>query len=644
MEFKTRRVRKSLRTLLMMWLIMFSVVPLAFVTGYSVVKYEQAIDSELVHRLNGNRREIEVILEEFKNELMDKSRRNSEDSALVVFLTSRNISQLRERAAQLLRGQFLAAQMKVFDREGLALVSIYKDANDDVSRNEGEEMKVQLTAGFLKNLADKDQLLTAEIVNDKKIDLISFSKIKAPNGTLIGYVEEFVTLDSAFLTGLKNRLSVDILIFNDTADKTKRRAVATHDDLRELEVKQSFFTQLYKASGGSLTELQIQSVPYGFIVQPLSWGEANLYLALGASKQAVKSVLNNVNYAFFTVVGAIIFLIVVLSLVISRVLLKPVNDLLEAIDKVGPDGNIPNVPSTSENELGVLTDAFNEMSQKVQATQKTLRDKINELEAANLEIRDTQAKLVHAAKMASLGQLVAGIAHELNNPISFIYSNMAHLRDYAQRLMHLVEVAERNPQALSQEKLNAEYDYVVNDMPKLIRSCEEGARRTRDIVIGLRNFSRLEEAKIKEVDLHEGIDSTLALLSGEMSSRIKVTKNYGKLPKVLCYPSQLNQVFMNILSNAIHAIRGTGEITITTSLPAPNRVEISIKDTGVGMSPEVQEKIFDPFFTTKGVSQGTGLGMSITYGIVQKHGGDIFVHSELNKGTEFVISLPVRGV
>lgn len=643
MEAKSRRARKSLRSLLMMWLIMFSVVPLAFVTGYSLVKYEQAIDQELVQRLNGNRREIEVILEEFKTEMTEKSRRHSEDNALVVFLTSRNIPQVRERTIQLMKSHF-TTQTQVFDREGLALVSLYKDGNAEIHRRENEELKVQLTDGFLRQLRTRDQVLFAEIVNEKKIDLISFAKIKAPNGTLVGYIEEFVTLDLSFLTNLKNRLNVDLLVFNESNDKTKKRAIATHADLRDLELKQGFFTKLYQSVGSDLTELQLQTSPYGFIVQPITWGDTQLYLALGASKQAVKSVLNNVNYAFFTVVGAIIFLLVVMSLFMSRLLLKPVNDLLEAIDKVDPVGGIPNVPSTSDNELGVLIDAFNEMSQKVHNTQKTLRDKISELEKANLEIRDTQAKLVHAAKMASLGQLVAGIAHELNNPISFIYSNMAHLRDYAQRLTHLVEVAERNPAALQEEKNNVEFDYIVSDMPKLIKSCEEGARRTRDIVLGLRNFSRLEEAKSKEVDLHEGIESTLSLLSGELNTRIRVIKNYGQLPKVYCYPSQLNQVFMNILSNAIQAIRGTGDITITTSHPKPDRVEISIKDTGVGMSQEVQEKIFDPFFTTKGVSQGTGLGMSITYGIVQKHGGEIFVHSQPNKGTEFVISLPVRGV
>jgi two-component system NtrC family sensor kinase len=178
----------------------------------------------------------------------------------------------------------------------------------------------------------------------------------------------------------------------------------------------------------------------------------------------------------------------------------------------------------------------------------------------------------------------------------------------------------------------------------LISSCEDGARRTRDIVLGLRNFSRLEEAKLKEIDLHEALDNTLNLLSGELKNRIQVHKNYGKLPLVSCYASQINQVFMNILSNAAQAIEGSGNIWILTkSFSGQNgkeMVSISIQDSGKGMSSQVMEKIFDPFFSTKGVGQGTGLGLSISYGIIENHGGDIQVKSQLGIGTEFIITIP----
>jgi two-component system NtrC family sensor kinase len=209
--------------------------------------------------------------------------------------------------------------------------------------------------------------------------------------------------------------------------------------------------------------------------------------------------------------------------------------------------------------------------------------------------------------------------------------------------LHLIDVAEHEPQKLDKEKDRADLQYIIKDLPKLITSCEDGARRTRDIVLGLRNFSRLEEAQLKEVDLHEGLDNTLKLLSGELKNRVRVERKYGKVPKVTCYPSQLNQVFMNVLSNAAQAVEDDGEIVIATKKLSGGRVEVSIRDNGKGMSKATAEKIFDPFFTTKALGSGTGLGLSISYGVIQKHGGEILVSSELGEGTEFRIILPVAG-
>jgi two-component system NtrC family sensor kinase len=271
-----------------------------------------------------------------------------------------------------------------------------------------------------------------------------------------------------------------------------------------------------------------------------------------------------------------------------------------------------------------------------------LKTKIDELEAANREIRDTQARLVHTAKMASLGQLVAGVAHELNNPIGFVYSNMATLRDYSQRLVHLIELAEKDSKALASEKAKADYEFVQADLPKLIASCEDGARRMKEIVVKLRNFSRLDEAKLKKVNLRDGLESTLALLHGELKNRIEVETRYAKVAEITCYASQINQVFMNILSNAAQAIEGEGRIRIDLDQPNDQQVRVRIADSGRGMNRDTLEKIFDPFFTTKDVGQGTGLGLSISYGIIKKHGGDIQVTSIPGKGSEFTILLPVE--
>jgi two-component system NtrC family sensor kinase len=223
---------------------------------------------------------------------------------------------------------------------------------------------------------------------------------------------------------------------------------------------------------------------------------------------------------------------------------------------------------------------------------------------------------------------------------------MSHLRDYTEKLKAIIEAGENGKEALEKEKEKADYNYIVEDLPRLITSCEDGARRTRDIVLGLRNFSRLEEAKIKRVSLKEGIENTLKLLSGEMKNRIQVHTHFEIVPDVLCYASQLNQVFMNILTNAAQAIDGEGQIWIHLHRVGEGKnakAVVSIKDTGKGIAKEGIDKIFDPFYTTKSVGQGTGLGLSISYGIVKNHGGDIQVKSEPGKGTEFIVSVPIDG-
>lgn len=620
-----------------MWLIMFSVVPLAFITGYSLVKYEQAIDQELQQRLLANRREIQIILAEFQTELVERNREHAGDKLLGYYLTANQIPKARELAQNWMRGHF-AGQLSIFNQDGRLEVALFRSRDGDVDRKARLEGKdVYLSERFLKKTKTQDEWALVDF-NKQSLDLIAFSKVRSRANSVVGYIEEIVRIDPVFLNGLKNRLGLEVFFFS----KTGEDVVASHEDLQHYHA--GFFLERFKETGSRLFELNIRNTPYGFNIYPISWGEDDFYVGIGVSKGAVREVLKKVNLAFFGVVGTIIALLVILSFIISKILLKPLNELVDHIQSMSFEDTPAQIPVTSDTELGLLTESFNTLTKRVHTAQKELKENISKLESANREITETQARLVHAAKMASLGQLVAGIAHELNNPISFIYSNMTHLKEYSDKLIRLVQAAEKKAK-LDKEKEAAEFDYIVKDMPKLIKSCEDGAKRTRDIVVGLRNFSRLEEAKIKEVDIHEGIESTLSLLEGEFKSRIQLERNYGDLPKILCYPSQLNQVFMNILTNAAQAIdEKGGTITITTKVIGKNRVQVGIRDTGKGMPADVVQKIFDPFFTTKDLSKGTGLGMSITYGIVQKHGGEITVDSAPGKGTEFVITLPVKSV
>jgi two-component system NtrC family sensor kinase len=282
------------------------------------------------------------------------------------------------------------------------------------------------------------------------------------------------------------------------------------------------------------------------------------------------------------------------------------------------------------------------------------------LERTLQNLKNAQAQLIQTEKMSSLGQMVAGVAHEINNPVSFIYGNIVYATEHSQALLKLIELYRQEyidtTPRIQQLTEEIELDFVIEDLPKVLSSMKIGAERIREIVLTLRNFSRLDEADMKAVNIHEGIDSTLIILQSRLKPKgdwreIKIVKQYGNLPAVECYAGQLNQVLMNILNNAIDALINQAQrtegfmptILIATEIVDSQWVKIKIKDNGIGISPSAQKRIFDPFFTTKPIGQGTGLGLSISYQIVtEKHGGHLKCVSEPGKGTEFLIELPVR--
>lgn len=279
-------------------------------------------------------------------------------------------------------------------------------------------------------------------------------------------------------------------------------------------------------------------------------------------------------------------------------------------------------------------------------------------EGALRKLQQTQAQLIQSEKMASLGQMIAGIAHEINNPTSFIYGNITPAKEYASDLLNLLELYQQHyPEPDSEIAAEAEaidLEYIKEDFPKLLYSMQMGADRIRTIVLSLRNFSRLDESDMKHANLHEGIDNTLLILHHKLKPKdgkveIEVIKEYGLLPKINCYPSQLNQVFMHIIGNAIDALHSQGDIKgrsptimIRTELRNKKMAIARISDNGPGMTTDVLNKIFDPFFTTKPVGSGTGLGLSISYQIiVDKHGGKLTCISSPGEGTKFTIEIPI---
>lgn len=331
--------------------------------------------------------------------------------------------------------------------------------------------------------------------------------------------------------------------------------------------------------------------------------------------------------------------------------------------------------ATLEDILSALQKTEGELEESnraLQVSKAALEQKASTLEDILSELQLTQVQMVQSEKMSSLGQLVAGVAHEINNPVNFIYANLEPIREYVTDLLRLVAAYQSHypepPLALQADIEQADLAFVQEDLPKILTSMEVGSERIRQIVLSLRNFSRSDESGLKRVDIHEGLESTLVILGHRLKAvdgyaAVKVVKDYGVLPAVECYPGLLNQVFMNLLSNAVDALdeaaaertqrlvgqsdthlRGVIEIKTSacTGAEGAEWIEVAIADTGTGIPADIQSRVFDAFFTTKPVGKGTGIGLSISHTITtQKHGGSISCDSTFGRGAKFVVKLPV---
>ena len=529
---------------------------------------------------------------------------------------------------------------------------------DPAFRLEGDRT---LTSAFRRFLRDEDSVVVREVsAKDGVFRFLVYQSVYDDDYKPLGFVEAAVPFDEFKLKVLSSYQGVDLGLWTATLDPMGFSVEANGvNDWREAMKQFRSINTVREGKENMSFETKVSGRPVQFYLSPLSneGQEPMAWLTLGLSKEDQVHLRQQVVLSLIVVGSLLLVLAIWLTVITSDRITKPVTDLVDATVAIREGKWVEPVASSGKNEIGILVRRFNDMALNVQVTKRALESKLDELAQAHTALTSTQDQLVQSAKMSSLGQLVAGVAHELNNPSAFIYSNMSQMRVYLKNFEVLEKLFQRLRET-GDEKTRLELQRALDevewsdfrkDMDDMVRSSLEGSVRVKDIVLGLRNFSRLDKGEISRADLNSALKDTVKLLGGQLKNRVDVVWDLCARADVVCNVSQMNQVFMNLIANAIQAIEGKGQITIRTRfVNERNSVEVRIRDSGQGISADQLPKIFDPFYTTKKVGEGTGLGLSIVYGIMQKHGGNIRVVSEAipsaNHGTEFILEVPSEAV
>ncbi len=494
----------------------------------------------------------------------------------------------------------------------------------------------------------KEQTINEKAYTNQTISTIILSSAKESLKN-----KNFEVLEEISRKLCDNNLVNYVVIYDNK--NTKKIIWSTVSTVIDKEMSPDDFLAYYKSISPYLESIKIEPVSANL------WGGHNVIIASNL-ESGIPYYIKSIFPKAIQITFILMLLFSLVALLMARILDKPIKKLTQGV-QIFAKGNFDfKMPLTNLRELDILVNAFNEMAEMIAKTHSILEEKIKErtqqisqkneeLEKAYKDLQETQSMMVHGEKMRSLGELVSGITHEINNPINFIHGNLTHLTNYSRDLIEIIDRYKELEKFLPDEKKKEidkileekEYDYLKEDLPDLIKSCQEGTIRTKNIVMDLKNFSRTDKMIINAVDINKEIDTTLNILYNKYKNKAQIHKEYTAVPPIDCYGGQLNQVLMNIIDNAVFAIGDSGDIFIRT-YSKDNTLYVEIEDNGKGIAKENLEKIFEPFFTTKGVGEGTGLGMSISYKIIDSHGGKIEVESEVGKGTKFTVILPYDGL